>query len=410
MHVTGSGRGLEEGRPEALGFSPERLGQLRETLEDEVARGLMPGAVVLIARHGRIAFCEALGWRDRTAAAPMPRDAIFRIASMSKPITSVAVMTLVEQGRIQLDHPLSVYLPRFEHVRVAVPRSRGTGEGPAFDLVRPARPPTVHDLLRHTAGFTYQFFDTAVAHLYRAADLRGRDLSNAELADELAALPLAFEPGSGWNYSHATDLLGRVVEVVSGQSLLEWERERILEPLGLIDTSFWIEDRSRHGRVAEPAPADDVAFGTRLHDPRRPRTGQMGGSGMQSTALDYARFLQMLLNGGALEGRRVLSPPTVRFMTSDHLGERIGPGPTQYLPGPGYGFGLGFAVRRSWGEAPHAGPPGLYCWAGSAGTLFWCDTVHDLLTVFLAQAPGQLARWMTLVPSLVYAALVEPDT
>ncbi|MGH8150098.1 MAG: serine hydrolase domain-containing protein, partial [Steroidobacteraceae bacterium] len=262
---------------------------------------------------------------------------------------------------------------------------------------------------RHTAGLTYQFFDTPVGRLYREADLRGRVRSNAEFASALAELPLAYQPGAGWNYSHATDLLGCVVEAASGRSLLEWEEQEILGPLGMADTSFWISDPRKHDRVAEAAAPDNRPFGAPLDDPRQPRVGQMGGTGMQSTALDYARFLQMLLNGGAYEGRRVLSPSTVTFMTSDHLGTEIGAGPTGYIPGPGYGFGLGFAVRRTAGEATHLGPAGMCSWAGSAGTLFWLDPRNDLLAVVLAQAPQQVNRLIPLMANMVYAALVEPE-
>ncbi|MGH8149976.1 MAG: serine hydrolase domain-containing protein, partial [Steroidobacteraceae bacterium] len=259
-------RGLEDGLPAEAGFSPERLQRLSDELKREVEQGLLPGAVTLIARHAKVVHFEAVGWRDRAARAPMSTDAIFRIASMSKPITSVAAMALVEQGRLQLENPVAAYLPRFDGIEVAVPRSDPGGGPPALDRVPAVRPPAVHDLLRHTAGLTYQFFDTPVGRLYREADLRGRDRSNADFASALAALPLAYQPGAGWNYSHATDLLGCVVEVASGRSLLEWEEQEILGPLGMTDTSFWISDPRKHDRVAEAAAPDNRPFGAPLDD------------------------------------------------------------------------------------------------------------------------------------------------
>jgi len=402
-------RGLEEGNPEAVGFSRERLERLTDHIRAEVDAGLIPGATMLIARHGKIAYFEAIGFRDKPAQAPMTRDAIFRIYSMSKPVTSVAAMTLVEQGRLYLEHPIAAYIPAFAGVKVAVPRNDPIFSTPqGIDLVPPVRAPTVHDLLRHTAGLTYGSFETIVAKHYREAELFVGDFSNAEFAERLAALPLAFQPGAGWNYSHATDVLGRVVEVASGKSLLEWEQEQILGPLGMSDTSFRIADKSKHGRVAEAAAPDNLAAGAPLYDPRQPARSQMGGQGMQSTTLDYARFLQMLLNGGAFAGQRVLSPETVAFMTSDHLGA-IPPGPSFYFPGDGYGFGLGFAVRRAPGLAKHPGSVGNFDWSGAAGTLFWCDPKRDFFALWMAQAPMQLFRLHSLLPNMVYAALTEPE-
>jgi CubicO group peptidase (beta-lactamase class C family) len=403
-------RGLEEGNPEQVGFSRERLQRLTDELHREVEAGQLPGATLMIGRHGKIAYFEAVGWRDKAAKAPMTKDAIFRIYSMSKPITSVAAMTLLEQGKLQLENPVAVYLPQFADAKVGVPRpGLMAGMPPVMDLIPAGRPMTVQDLLRHTSGLTYGFFDTAIGKLYRDANFFGADLTNAEFVEKLAALPLAFQPGAGWNYGHSTDVLGRVVEIVSGKSLYEWEQEQILGPLGMSDTSFHIADKSKHGRVAEPAPPDHLIGGAPLYDPRRPLKSQMGGQGMQSTTLDYARFLQMMLNGGAFEGKRVLSPETVAFMTADHLGHDIGPGPTWYIPGPGYGFGLGFAVRRAAGEAVHAGSVGNFHWSGAAGTLFWCDPRRDFFAVLMIQASLQLFRLESKLRNMIYAALTDPE-
>lgn len=403
-------RGLDEGNPEQVGFSRDRLQRLTEHLRGEVEAGLLPGAVMLIARHGKIAYYEAVGYRDKAAKAPMAKDAIFRIYSMSKPITSVAAMTLVEQGRLLLENPVATYIPQFADAKVGIQRpAMMAALPPTMDLMPCGRPMTVQDLLRHTSGLTYGFFDTPIGKLYRDANFFGADHSNAEFVEMLAKLPLAFQPGAGWNYSHSTDVLGRVVEIVSGKSLYEWEQEQILGPLGMTDTSFSVVDNTKHGRIAEPAPPDHLVGGAPPYDPRQALKAQMGGQGMQSTALDYARFLQMLLNGGAFEGKRVLSPETVAYMTSDHLGRDIGPGPTWYIPGPGYSFGLGFAIRRTGGEAVHAGSAGNFHWSGAAGTLFWCDPKRDFFTVFMIQGSMQLFRLESLLRNMVYAALVEPE-
>jgi CubicO group peptidase (beta-lactamase class C family) len=403
-------RGLEEVNPEQVGFSRDRLQRLTDHLRGEVEAGLIPGATMLIARHGKIAYFETAGFRDKAAKSPMTKDAIFRIYSMSKPITTVAAMALVEQGRLLLDSPVAAYIPQFADAKVGVPRpGLMAGMPPVMDLLPAGRPMTVQDLMRHTSGLTYGFFDTPVAALYRDANFFGGDFTNAEFVEMLAKLPLAFQPGAGWNYSHSTDVLGRVVEIVSGKSLFAWEQEQILGPLGMSDTSFCLADQLKHGRVAEPAPPDHLVVGGPPYDPRRALKSQMGGQGMQSTALDYARFLQMLLNGGAFEGKRVLGPETVAYMTADHLGRDIGPGPTWYIPGPGYGFGLGFAVRRAAGEAGHSGSAGNFHWSGAAGTLFWCDPKRDFFAVLMIQASMQLFRLEGLLRNMVYAALTEPE-
>ncbi|MGH6989789.1 MAG: serine hydrolase domain-containing protein [Stellaceae bacterium] len=403
-------RGLDEGNPEQVGFSPERLARVRAHFQGEVEQGLIPGGTLLIARHGKIACFETFGHRDKAAKAAMGKDAIFRIFSMSKPITSVAAMALVEEGKLQLENPVAAYIPAFADAKVGIVRpAMMAGLPPVVDLMPVGRPPTVQDLLRHTSGLTYGFFDAPGAKMYRDADLFAGDFTTAEFAERVAKLPLAFQPGAGWNYSHASDVLGRVVEVASGTSLYQWERQQILDPLGMSDTSFFVADKAKHGRVAEPAPPDNVFAGMPLYDPRQPMKHELGGQGMQSTALDYARFLQMLLNGGAYEGKRVLSPETVAYMTSDHLGAEIGPGPTWYIPGPGYGFGLGFAVRRAAGEAVYAGSVGSFHWSGAAGTTFWCDPKRDFFVVWMMQAPMQLFRINSLLSNMVYAALVEQE-
>jgi CubicO group peptidase (beta-lactamase class C family) len=405
--VLAGAQSLGTAKPEEVGFSRERLDRIADMINADIAKGVIPGGTLLIARDGKIAFYESFGWLDAAAKIPMPKDAIFRIYSMSKPITSVAAMTLVEQGKLLLSDPVSKYIPAFADMKVAVQKP-GPG-APQVDLAPAARPITVHDLLRHTSGLTYGFLPgTPVAKMYQEANLFGADSTNADFADAIAKLPLAVQPGSSWNYSHSTDVLGRVIEVVSGKSLYQFEKENILDPLGMSDTAFAVPDAANQKRIAEPPPADSKVVGTApFSNPRLPAKWEAGGQGMVSTALDYARFLQMLQNGGALDGRRILGPATVAFMTSDHLGA-IGPGPTQYLPGPGYGFSLGFAVRRQAGVATYEGSPGDYYWAGAAGTSFWNDPKQHLTVVFMMQAPSQLGRYSALLRNMVYAALTDP--
>jgi CubicO group peptidase (beta-lactamase class C family) len=276
-----------------------------------------------------------------------------------------------------------------------------------LQLVAANRPPSIQDLMRHTAGLTYGFFgDTPVKKLYLGAKLLDGDPDNAEFVERLAKLPLAYQPGTTWDYSHATDVLGRVVEIVSGKSLYAFEKERILDPLGMADTSFYVSDEGKQGRIAEPF-ADDRSFGagTSFSDPRVARKWESGGGGMVSTAIDYARFLQMLLDGGTLDGKRILGPRTLAYMTADHLGAAV-PGP-YYLPGPGYGFGLGFAVRRDAGVAPANSSPGEYNWGGAGGTAFWVDPKEDMFVVFMMQSPRQRVHYRPLIRDMIYAAIVR---
>ena len=392
--------------PDDVGFSQERLDRIADTINADVSKGIIPGGALLIARNGKIAYYKSFGWLDAGAKTPMPKDAIFRIYSMSKPITSVAAMILVEQGKLFLSDPVQKYIPAFADMKVAVQGPNA----PQADLVAAMRPVTVQDLMRHTSGLTYGFLPgTPVAKMYQDANLFGADVTNADFANTIAKLPLAVQPGSSWNYSHSTDVLGRVIEVVSGKSLYQFEKENVLEPLGMSDTGFSVSDPSKHNLIAEPLPTDDKIVRTeQFTNPRLPSKWEAGGQGMVSTALDYAKFLQMLQNGGVLDGHRILSPATVAFMTSDHLGQ-IGPGPTNYLPGPGYGFGIGFAVRRQEGVATEEGSPGDYYWLGAAGTSFWSDPKQHLTVVFMMQAPSQLFHYSALLRNMVYGALTEPE-
>ena len=393
--------------PEEVGLSPERLERVGRWLQAEIDGRKIPGAVLLIARQGKVAYFESFGRRDASTDVPMTRDAIFRIYSMTKPIASVAAMMLVEDGRLALDDPVARYIPEFASVTVGV-ETPGEGGAPAtLERVPARRPVTVHDLLRHTSGLTYGFFgDTLVKRAYRAAgvDPDANDSLSA-FAGRLAALPLHFQPGSAWDYGVSTDLLGRVIEVAGGMPLSQFLKTRILQPLGMNDTSFYVPEPARQARLAEPMPDDRVlGIDAVIGNPRVTRRAESAGGGLVSTATDYARFALMLRNGGELDGRRILGPRTVEFMTSDHLGSAIARTPL-YLPGPGYGFGLGFAVRTAVGEASAPGAPGEYYWGGAAGTYFWVDPRNDLVVVFMIQSPRQRAAYRTILRNMIYAAI-----
>ncbi|MCJ7799035.1 MAG: beta-lactamase family protein [Polaromonas sp.] len=382
-----------------LGLCPDRLQRLRGVLESEIASGRLPGAVALVARRGRVALFESLGMQNPGAGMPMARDSIFRIYSMTKPVVSVAAMMLMEQGRLLLAEPVARYLPEFAHQKVAIER------GGKLTLHSAKRDATVHDLLRHTAGLTYEFLGSAeVQRQYTALQMGSRERDNADFSRALAAIPLMHQPGSIWAYSRATDVLGRLVEAVSGQALGDHLQRHIFGPLGMRDTGFSVPEAG-HGRIAEPFAHDpDGGVPMRVFEPRRPPALLSGGGGLMSTAMDYARFLQFLHNRGELDGVRLLGPHTVDFMTADHLGAI--PASGDLLP-PGHGFGLGFAVRTAAGLSPVPGSVGLYYWGGIAGTTFFVDPARDLYALLMIQAPNQRDYYRPLFRSLVYAALID---
>ncbi len=401
-----AGSALAQGSvAEQAGFAPDRLAKITEKLKADVASGTLPGAVVLISRKGKTAYFEAMGAVDPQTKAPMPKDGIFRIYSMTKPLTSVAAMMLVEEGRMQLSDPVAKYLPAFKDVQVGTEKPGADGK-PMLETAPAKRVMTVQDLLRHTSGITYGFFGNSLVKKSYATIFEG-DFDNAEHAARIAKLPLHYEPGTTWDYSHSTDVLGAVVEVVSGKKLDVFFKERITGPLGMKDTAFFVTNAADHKRVVEPFANDrSLGGGVEFFDPRKPNKWLSGGGGLMGTASDYARFLQMLLNGGSLDGKRYLSPQTVRYMTTDHMGSIIKPGPL-YLPGAGYGFGLGFAVRLSDGVVPYAGSEGDYYWGGAGGTYFWVDPKQEMFVVFMMQSPKQRIYYRSVIRDMVYAALVK---
>ena len=398
---------LQPAKPEQVGLSSERLGRIMTLLRNDVDKGAYPGAILLVARHGKIAWFETVGVRDPETKQPMTRDTIFRIYSMTKPITSVAAMMLVEDGKLALGDPVSKYIPAFGTVKVAVEKREGGAS--TVELVPAARPMTIQDLLRHTAGLTYGFFgEGAVKKMYSDAKIWTDYPSNEEFVERLAKLPLAYQPGTTWDYSHATDVLGRVVEVVAGTSLFRFQKERILDPLGMRDTSYYVTDKAKQPRIAEPFKNDrSIGVDAEFNDPRVEQKWESGGGGLVSTTMDYARFAQMLLNGGALDGRRIASPKTIAYMTADHLGTVIKQGP-YYLPGAGFGFGLGFGVRTEAGVANVAGSVGEYNWGGAGGTYFWVDPKEDMFVVYMMQSPGKRTYIRPILKNMIYSAVTAP--
>jgi CubicO group peptidase (beta-lactamase class C family) len=323
----------------------------------------------------------------------MREDSIFRVYSMTKPIVSVAVMMLVEEAKLSLSDPVSKYIPELKGPKVGVEKDG------KLEIVASQRDPTLQDLLRHTSGYTYGVFGKGmVKDLYAKAGVDRSDHTNAEFVSKLATVPLMYQPGTTWEYSRSTDVLGHVIERVTGQTLDAHLQARILGPLGMKDTAFFVEP-AKQGRIAEAFAKDPVSGAAQSLLPVRESPKFLaGGQGLVSTAADYLRFAQMLLNGGELEGVRLLSRKTVEYMTSDHLGTIRG-------PGPGYGFGLGFAVRQTSGVASTNGTGGDYNWAGLGGTYFWVDPKERLIAVWMMQAPNQRNYYREIYRNLVYAAL-----
>lgn len=395
--------------PEEVGLNGDQLARLGERFRADTDAGIIPGAVILILRSGRIGYLKSFGDRDAETGTPMTDDSIFRIYSMTKPITSVVAMQLVEEGRLALADPVADYIPSFAEVTVGTETSaNGTT---SVEETAAAEGPTVHDLLRHTAGLTYGVFGSgAIKTMYKEAGIGGSDISGVDQASALGDIPLTYEPGTGWDYSRATDVLGAVIEVVEGKPLGEVFKARVFDPLGMTDTAFWVAEEADRARVAQPKP-DDTGGRDALIDPATEPAYLSGGGGLVSTAHDYARFVAMLMNGGELDGARILGPQTIAYMTSDHLGDiphQVPDGvPTAgYLPGPGYGFGLGFGVRTEPGVAPVPGSVGEYYWGGYAGTYFWVDPKNDLAVVYMMQSVAERVPYRAVLRDMIYPAVM----
>jgi CubicO group peptidase (beta-lactamase class C family) len=389
---------LPEAQPESLGLSPSRLQQMSDVFRREIDKGTMPGATIMVARGGQIGWFDAIGAQNPADSRAMAQDSIFRIFSMTKPIVSVGVMILLEEGHFLLDDPIAKFIPEFSEQRVGV---ENNGK---LELVPAKRAITVQDLLRHTSGITYEHTGNGlVQQLYQQSRVRSRKINNAEHAALVASMPLICQPGAEWNYSRSTDILGRLIEVVSGKSLGAFLTERILAPLQMTETEFHTGAENVF-RLAEPFAADPwTGDKIQLFNMLEKPVMESGGGGLVSTTMDYARFAQMLLNGGQLDGARIIGRKTLEWMASDHLDPSVEIKGT--LTQPGHSFGLGFGIRTQEGIAPFSGSVGQFFWSGMGGTFFWIDPKEDLFAIFMSQAPGQRVYTRTLVRNLVYAAI-----
>jgi len=395
-------QGLLTAVPEAVGLSSERLNIIDTVLKADIEKGKIEGAVALVARKGKIAYYKSFGMRNKEKGLPMEKDSIFRIHSMTKSVIGAAVMILLEEGKLVLSDPVAKYIPAFKDIKVAEIKKDETGKE-VVTTVKPRNTMTIQDLLRHTSGLTYWFWPPkAIQGMYLKAGMNKLDkFTNAEVCEKLATLPLVTDPGIKYTYSRSYDVLGRVVEVVSGMSLDKFLEERIFKPLEIKDSRF---------KLTGP-DVDRLVYLTPKYflytEPTETLKFFSGGGGLVSTAMDYARFAQMLLNGGELDGKRLLGPRTVAFMTSDHLGSMGNRNDGMYVPGRGYGSGFGFYVRVDAGNAYFLGNVGEFYKGGAAGTVFWVDPTEDLVGVFMVNTTTLASYYRYLIKSLIYQAIVD---
>ncbi len=378
-------------------MSSAQLARIEEVTSGHMKSGLVPGAVMLVARKGKVAWYKTMGHRDREAGDPMRSDGIFRIYSMTKPIVSIATMMLVEEGRIQLGDPVSKYLPEFAGMKVGVEKTDLSGK-PIFLLVDADRAMTIQDLLQHTSGLIYgSRGKSPINDAYTQAKIGDRGIATQEFASRVSKLPLRFSPGTKWEYGISTDVLGRVLEVVEKKSLGEVLHARILGPLGMVDTAFFVPSE-KTGRAAQPWQRPGIAPSPRFDVSVRPAFESAGG-GLVGTVEDYLRFALMLANGGEFQGKRFVSKQTVDLMTTVHLDKSI---PRR----PGSGFGLGFEVRTPDGQADLQGSGWDYGWSGNAGTIFWINPKEELIGIYMVQvADSDRVMLRNQFRSMVYAAI-----
>jgi CubicO group peptidase (beta-lactamase class C family) len=390
------------GPPPGATIAVEKLAPIEDFINGEVAAGRIPGAAVLVQQHGKPVYLKWFGKRDPDKGAPMTEDAIFPIHSVTKTITSVAAMMLVDRGKIALDDPVSKYIPSFADMTVGVERKDESGKT-VLERIPLRRPMTIEDLLLHTSGITYGFYgDGLVKSAYQGIYLG--DFDNAGFAERISKVPLAEQPHTLWDYGHSVDVLGRVIEVASGQSLYRFEKENLLDPLGMTTTKFFLTDPAERARYAQPLPKDRHVERNSLDVTR----WESGGGGMVSTIADFARYGQMLLNGGALDGKTYLSPPTFKAMTTDHIGPGAGVARDyDYYPGDGFGFGYGFGVRTDPGNAIPSPPgsPGELKWDGATGVYVVVDKAEDMFFVAMQDSPSGRMHVNTTIKKIIYDAL-----
>ena len=402
---------LPRADPASVGLSPERLARIVPAFKSEIEKGRIPGVVVAIARRGKLAYFEAIGEIDPATKAPMTTDALFSLASMTKPMVSVGIMILHEEGKLFLNDPVGMYLPQLKDMKVAEITTDASGKQTVGTRAA-KRQPTIQDLLRHTSGLTYGGRGSTPVHKLWPAGSGSAVLqfTGPEFLETIGKLPLLHDPGTVWDYSLSTDVLGLVIEAITGKPLSAFLSERIWGPLGMTDTSFALAD-DKKGRYARAFPNDPLTGKpqTVLHAGSKPIKFECGGACAVATAGDYIRFSQMLLNGGVLDGKRVLGKKTVEYMTANHLGPQIANNVALTDPSrEGYGFGLGFAVRMTSGVAGVSGTEGDYNWGGAYGTFFWNDPKEQLTVVFMSQGPGAIRTYYRkFVNTLVLQALVE---
>jgi CubicO group peptidase (beta-lactamase class C family) len=394
--------------PPGAHFNPDKLARVGDYLRDQVATGKIPGAILLIQQHGKPVYHEFFGVQDVVSRKPMTDQTIFRLFSMTKAITAIPAMMLLDEGKFSLDDPIAKYIPSFANVKVGVEKISEDGTR-TLELVPPRRPPTVLDLMRHTSGITYGFYgDSLVRKAYAAANIYGGDFDLAEFAERIARLPLQDQPGTLWEYGHSTDILARIMEIASGKSLLEVEREKLLDPLGMTDTRFFVTDPEKQKLLAQPMPNDSDFHVGRENRPDVPKKWESASGGMVSTMADFARFAQMLLDGGKFGGKTYLSPKAFALLTTDHVGPGAGIGrDVFYFPGDGFGFGLGLAVRTNPGllNPPPPGSLGELKWDGASGCYFVIDRKQDMFFVLLEQTPSERQKIQPAVKKLIYEAM-----
>jgi CubicO group peptidase (beta-lactamase class C family) len=392
------------GPPPGAELSREKLSAIDDFINAEVAAGKIPGAIVLIQRHGKPVYFKCFGMSDVDKRIPMTVDAIFPIHSVTKTITSVAAMMLIDRRKIALDDPVSKYIPSFAGMKVGVERKDDTGK-PVLDLVALRRPINIEDLLLHTSGITYGFYGEGLVKAAYTGIYLG-DFDNAEFVERLAKVPLAEQPRTLWDYGHSTDVVGRIIEVVSGQSLYQFEKANLLDPLGMTTTKFFLTDPAERARYAQPLARDRHVERNSLDVTR----WESGGGGMVSTISDFARYGQMLLNGGTLDGKTYLSPAAFAAMTTDHIGPGSGVARNYfYYPGDGFGFGYGFGIRTDPGNAvpPPPGSLGEIKWDGATGVYIVIDRAQDMFFVLMEDSPSERMRVEVTLKKIVYDAFAK---
>jgi CubicO group peptidase (beta-lactamase class C family) len=391
---------LSTAKPEEVGLSSAQLKKIEEATAKNIDEGLIPGAVMLVARHGKLAWVSVQGKREPNGDA-MKYDSIFRIYSMTKPMVTTALMQMVEEGRLQVSDPVSKFLPSMGAMKVGTEVVGADGK-PHLHLADPTRPMTVQDLMRHTSGLVYGARgESLVYQAYRNAKIGDRTMTNEQFVANLSKMPLHFNPGDRWEYSVAVDVQGRLLEVLNGgKPLHEVLADRIFKPLGMVDTSFQVP-ADKMNRVAQPAPGINGKPTTVRFKPDDGAKYESGGGGLLSTTDDYLRFTAALANGGTLNGKRIIGKQTLAFMTADHVGSRPG------RP-PGFGFGLGFEVRTAVGDSAQPGTIGEYGWSGAAGSTFWVDPKNELFAIYMIQANADDTRDLRMqFRTMVEAALLD---